>query len=132
MPFTNQLTLAFTAPSILKNAPAQSGVYGLACARDWIYVGHTDNIQSALLRHLMESGTAGEGEPPTGFNFEVCPLEAQVTRQDRLVRELEPVRNRGLHALFDTGRGSYAGTAHKSPTTRRYPGSALPRKKEAV
>jgi hypothetical protein len=119
MAFTNQVTLAFTAMSVRKNAPAQSGVYGLSCARAWIYVGHTDNIQDALMQHLMETLPAGESEQPTGFTFELCALEARVAQQDRLVRELEPVRNRGLHALFDAGRPGYRGTTQMSSPPRR-------------
>src|SRR6516225_3121942 len=108
MPFLNQLTLAFTALSVHKNAPALSGVYGLSSARERIYVGHADNIQDALLRHLTEALPRGEDAQPTGFTFELCSLEVRVARQERLVRELEPVRNRGLHALFD-GSGKYLG-----------------------
>ena len=133
MPFINQLTLAFTAPSVRKNAPALSGIYGLSCAREWIYVGHTDNIQDALLRHLMEALPTGEDPQPTGFTFELCPLEARVARQDRLVRELEPARNRGLHALFDTGSGSYQGTRQESLRLAGTPVPPLrPSKRKAV
>ena len=120
MSFINQPTLAFTALSVRKNAPALSGVYGLSCARAWIYVGHADNIQDALLRHLREALPGGEDAPPTGFTFELCSLEARVARQDRLVQELEPVRNRGLHALFD-GSGRYLGMRQEPPPARRDP-----------
>lgn len=120
MPFTNQLTLAFTVLSVRNNAPALSGVYGLACAREWIYVGHTDNIQDALIRHLREALPGGEGAQPTGFTFELCPSEVRVARQDRLVQELEPVCNRGLHALFD-GSGSYLGMRQSLPPRRQDP-----------
>ena len=132
MPFVNQLTLAFTALSVRKNAPALSGVYGLSCAREWIYVGQADNIQDALLRHLMEALPSGEDAQPTGFTFELCSLEVRVARQDRLVRELEPVRNRGLHALFN-GSGRYLGMRQKSPSARRDPLPPLrPPKRKAV
>lgn len=102
MPFENQLTLVFTAMSVRKNAPASSGVYGLSNAREWIYVGHSDNIQGELLRHLAET-MARQDTHPTGFSFELCPPQTRVARQDRLVRELEPVGNRGLRELFDAG-----------------------------
>ncbi len=125
MPFVNQLTLAFTAMSVRKNAPAVSGVYGLSCAREWIYVGHADNIQEALLRHLMEGPPSGEDAQPTGFTFELCSLEVRVARQDRLVRELEPVRNRGLHAIFDRS-GTYLGIQQRLPPARREPVPPLP------
>jgi hypothetical protein len=131
MPFVNQLTLAFTAMSVRKNAPAQSGVYGLSCAREWIYVGHADNIQDSLLRHLMDALNNGADAQPTGFTFELCSLEGRVARQDHLVRELEPVRNRGLNSLFDTGGSSYRGTQQERPGARRGPVPPLgpPRRK---
>jgi hypothetical protein len=132
MPFMNQLTLVFTALSVRKNAPPRSGVYGLSCAREWIYVGHTDNIQDALLRHLMEALPGGESAQPTGFTFELCSLEARVARQDRLVRELEPSRNRGLRALFLTGSGSYSETQQAPAPARSERVAPLRRKREAV
>jgi len=125
LPFINQLTLSFTNMSIRKNAPVLSGVYGLSCAREWIYVGHADNIQHALLQHLMEASPIGEGAHPTGFSFELCSLEGRTARQDRLVRELEPVRNRGLHSLFDAESGNHRGTQQKSFPSRRDPVAPL-------
>ena len=131
MAFINQVTLAFTALSVRKNAPALSGVYGLSCARAWIYVGNTDNIQDALLRHLMEALPSGEDAQPTGFTFELCSSEARIARQDRLVRELEPVRNRGLRALFD-GSGRYLGMRQRLSPSRRDPAARPRPKNEAV
>ena len=132
MPFINQLTLAFTALSIRKNAPALSGVYGLSCAQEWIYVGHTDNIQDALLRSLKEVLPSGEDARPAGFTFELCSLEARVARQDQLVRELEPVRNRGLHALFD-GSGRYLGMRQRlTPVGRDSVPPLRPPKRKSV
>ena len=95
MPFENQITLAFTFASVRKNAPPQSGVYGLASAAEWILVGESGDIQSQLLQHLQESGTFLKGRKPTGFTFELCAPAGRIARQDSLVRELEPVCNRG-------------------------------------
>ena len=122
MPFENQLPLVFTAMSVRKNAPALSGVYGLSSAQEWIYVGHSDNIQGELLQHLAETSSARQDVHPTGFTFELCPPETRVARQDRLVRELEPVGNRGLRQLFERGRGDYRGEASQpSDASRRRP-----------
>lgn len=104
MPFENQITLAFSLMSVRKNAPALSGVYGLSSAREWIYVGHSDNIQGELLQYLAKSAESERHTHPTGFTFELCPSETRVARQDRLVRELEPVGNRGTRELFDDAR----------------------------
>jgi hypothetical protein len=56
MPFENHVDLSFTATSIAKNAPPASGVYGLADACRWIYIGGTADIQAELLRHLDSGG----------------------------------------------------------------------------
>src|SRR5437879_6149041 len=93
--------------SVRKNAPAASGVYGLSSAREWIYVGHSDNIQGELLLHLAEDPAARQNTHPTGFTFELCPPQTRVARQDRLVQELEPVCNRGTRQLFDSGNRNY-------------------------
>jgi hypothetical protein len=118
MPFENQMTLAFSAMSVRKNAPALSGVYGLSSARQWIYVGHSDNIQGELLQHLAETATARQDAHPTGFTFELCPAETRVARQDRLVRELEPVCNRGSRAASDSG--SRVSRAEPAPQSGAY------------
>jgi hypothetical protein len=96
MPFENQPARSFTAASIQKGAPAASGVYGISSAREWIFVGETDNILASLLDHLQESGTMLHGRRPTGFTYELCPYHSRLARQDRLVVELEPVCNRRL------------------------------------
>jgi hypothetical protein len=72
MPFENQIAHAFTPMSVRKNAPALSGVYGLASAQEWIFVGESDDIQKKLLQHLEESGTFLKVRKPTGFTFELC------------------------------------------------------------
>jgi hypothetical protein len=112
MPFENQITLAFTVASVRKNAPAQSGVYGLASASEWIFVGQSDDIQTNLLQHLRESGTFLNGRKPTGFTFELCAPAGRIARQDRLVRELEPVCNRGSRGAYDSGGRTHS--AHGS------------------
>src|SRR5258708_1044930 len=95
MPFENQITLAFTFASVRKNAPALSGVYGLASAAEWIFVGESNDMQNHLLQHVEESGTLLKGRKPTGFTFELCAPAGRMARQSSLVRELEPVCNPG-------------------------------------
>lgn len=120
MPFENQFALVFSAMSVRKNAPPLSGVYGLSSAQEWIYVGHSDNIQGELLQHLAEISTLSRDAHPTGFTFELCPPETRVARQDRLVRELEPVRNRGLRQLFDAGSRDHPAEAPRQSGTPRW------------
>ena len=122
MPFENQLTLNFTAMSVRKNAPAASGVYGLSCAQEWIYVGQSDNIQRELLQYITENTAARHNAHPTGFTFELCRPENRASRQDRLVRELEPVANRAPRQSFDSGGRNHRPEASwQSDNFRRRP-----------
>jgi hypothetical protein len=94
MPFNQFTPRTFAADAVRTYAPAMSGVYGISNAREWIYIGETENIQSALLGHLTESHTALMKREPTGFVFEVCDEARRSSRQDRLVGEYGPVCNR--------------------------------------
>jgi len=93
MPFAPPMPRSFTNVSVRKNAPAAPGVYGISNAREWIYIGQTENIQAALMGHLGDSGAAIMSKRPTGFIFEVCDLASRATRLDRLVREYRPTCN---------------------------------------
>ena len=93
MPFQAPLARSFTAASILMNAPALPGVYGVANAREWIYIAATDNIQRSLTEHVQR-GAFAPSVRATGFIFEVCYAEHQQTRCDSLIREYRPICNR--------------------------------------
>lgn len=94
MPFNQFVPLPFTSKTIESHAPVASGLYGLSNAREWIYIGETDNIQGALFHHLQDLGDSLMKRKPTGFVFEICDGARRPTRQDRLVLEYEPVYNR--------------------------------------
>jgi hypothetical protein len=94
MPFENHGNRSFTAMSIGKNAPPASGVYGLADARRWIYVGETADIQAELLRHLQNPHAFLREHPPSGFTYELTTAGQRIERQNQLVSELEPIGNR--------------------------------------
>jgi hypothetical protein len=91
MPFENHGNRSFTMNSIHKNAPAESGVYGLSNSRHWIFIGESDNLRLQLIAHLRNADGFGIGQRPTGFTFELCAPEHRVARQNLLVSELEPV-----------------------------------------
>jgi hypothetical protein len=94
MPFMPFFPRSLTSAGVHRYAPATSGVYGISNAREWIYIGETDNIQSTLLTHLLELETQPLRLQPTGFVFEVCEAATRSKRQDRLVLEYEPFCNR--------------------------------------
>jgi len=94
LPFDQPFPRSFTPPSIRTHAPASSGVYGLSNAVEWLYIGVADNLQEALLAHLVEGGSVLMRRTPTGFVVEVCARSSQTTRQNQLVQEYEPVMNK--------------------------------------
>lgn len=93
VPFENHGSRAYTPASVLKNAPAASGVYGLSNAREWIYVGECGNLQDRLLDHLRGADLA-LARTPTGFTYELSEPADRMGRLSRLVQELDPVHNR--------------------------------------
>jgi hypothetical protein len=94
MPFTECAARLFTLVSIQKNAPESSGVYGLCDAREWLFVGESDNIRAHLLEHHRKITTVRERQSPMGFTFELCSPAARSARRQALVRELKPCCNR--------------------------------------
>jgi hypothetical protein len=94
MPFENHGNRSFTTVSIAKNAPRVSGVYGLADAREWIYVGEAADIQAELLRHLRNPEAFLRKHPPSGFTYELSTAGQRLERQNQLVSELNPIGNR--------------------------------------
>jgi hypothetical protein len=94
MPFEQFIPRPLTAGAIHTYAPTLSGVYGISNAREWLYIGETENIQNTLLTHLQDSKTSLMKLEPAGFVFEVCDGARRLSRQDRLVLEYEPTCNR--------------------------------------
>ena len=93
MPFNQLIPRPLVASAIEIYAPSTSGVYGISNSREWIFIGETDDIRAALLRH-MQPETPEMKKKPTGFVFEVCDRQTRSARKDHLVLEYEPVCNR--------------------------------------
>ena len=107
MPFENHGNRSFTMISIGKNAPPASGVYGLADARQWIYVGEAVDIQAELLKHLQNPHPFLREHPPSGFTYELTTPGQRIRRQNQLVLELEPIGNRLVGQLSNrTSQGT--------------------------
>ena len=94
MPFEQLIPRPFTSSGVRMYAPATSGVYGISNSREWLYIGDTDNIQSALLAHMQEPQTALMNSVPTGFVFEICDGALRPVRYNRLIGEYAPTCNR--------------------------------------
>lgn len=99
MPFENHGNRSFTTISIGKNAPPASGVYGLADARQWLYIGETADIRGELLTHLRNPHPFLKEHPPSGFTYELSTAEQRIQRQNQLVMEMEPIGNRVVGQL---------------------------------
>ena len=93
MPFEQLIPRPFTPNVVRMYAPAASGVYGISNAREWIYIGMTDNIHGALLAHLEGPETALMKREPAGFVFEVCEEASRPARRNRLILEYGPSCN---------------------------------------
>jgi predicted GIY-YIG superfamily endonuclease len=85
--------------SVDKNVPAASGVYGLADASQWIYVGETANIHAELFQHLQHPNAFLKGHSPSGFTYELSSQEYRAGRRDQLVFELQPIGNQLVAGL---------------------------------
>jgi hypothetical protein len=94
MPFAQSIPHHFQIAAVAAYAPPKSGICGISNAREWIYIGETDNIYAALMAHLQESETPLTKREPTEFVFEVCERLHRSDRQNRLIFEYEPVCNR--------------------------------------
>jgi hypothetical protein len=79
-------------------------VYGISNSREWIFIGSTDNIQSALIDHLQERESQLARSRPTGFVFELAWAERQSERRGRLIREYAPLCNGVAPGIFGKDR----------------------------
>jgi hypothetical protein len=66
-------------------------VYALRGANDqWIYVGESATIASALLRHLAARNAWVPEGAATKFSFDLCSDKERIARRDALIQELQP------------------------------------------
>lgn len=99
VPFERTTPHSFSLVSVRNYAPLTSGVYGLSNARQWIYIGETDNIQAALLAHLGEPTIEPMTLAPKGFVYETCDRAHRLSRLDRLIGEYQPICNEPLKEI---------------------------------
>ena len=74
-----------------REAPQESGVYGLLCPPDrWIYIGESENINEALMQHLEEIPSV---VGLVWFTLELLPPSECTARRQDLIRGYGPVCN---------------------------------------
>ena len=81
----------FTRGAILLFAPPTSGVYGLVNLDSQIFIGESENIREALLRHESEPDFQSRHLRPTGFTFELCVAEKRKSKTDQLIARYHPL-----------------------------------------
>ena len=64
-----------TRTSVMRNAPEESGVYGLSVPGKWVYIGHSFNIRKALLEYLSGQMPYVLQWQPSYFAFELIPYQ---------------------------------------------------------
>jgi hypothetical protein len=96
MPFDPFTRWSFTPASVRANARAASGIYGVSNAREWIYIGETDNIQASLMNDLQQGDSELLKRCPTGFVFELCNPAGRLFGHDLLILKYEPVQSKTL------------------------------------
>lgn len=85
---------SLTRTSVLRNAPEESGVYGLYSPGKWVYIGQTFNIRKALLEYLSGQMPYVLQWQPKYFTFQLVPYKQRAGRQKELVARYQPACNR--------------------------------------
>jgi hypothetical protein len=80
----------FTFEAVRRKAPRASGVYTIYTARQWVYVGESDDIQQSLFRHLNTSNAPIHQFGPLSFSFELAPADERRARRQTLIARLDP------------------------------------------
>lgn len=98
MDWDNNPHLPLTRSSVLRNAPEESGVYGLYSPGRWVYIGHSFNIRRTLLEYLSGQMPGVLQWQPRYFTFELLPYKLRAARKKELVAQCQPVCNRKSHS----------------------------------
>lgn len=94
MDWNHSQRFALTRTSVTRNAPEESGVYGLCTSEKWIYIGHSFNLRKALLGYLSGQMPYVLQWQPRHFVFELLPYQKRLARHKQLLASCQPVCNR--------------------------------------
>ena len=83
-----------TRASVMRNAPEESGVYGLYSPNKWISICQTSNIRKALLDYLSGQRPSVLQWQPRYFVFECLYYKERSARLKELVAHHQPIANR--------------------------------------
>jgi excinuclease UvrABC nuclease subunit len=93
MPWRNIRNFLYNPSSVMLNAPAAPGVYGICTPHEWVYIGESLNIQARLLQHLNGDNPRISQSGATSFSFELVPVQQLAIRHSVLVLEYQPKCN---------------------------------------
>lgn len=127
---------SFKPDSIIQHAPTVSGVYGLFNFRHQIVISSAANVRDALLHHRRHTKFRFSRFEPTGFTFEICPLERRENRTQELIKEYNPISSPqtpiSIATLYRSWRAPEARAFKAEVTSEKKPASnkvvALPAK----
>lgn len=88
MPWQDGNYHLFSQILIRNAAPAESGVFGLYNIQNRIFLGESDNIQTALLRLYHNMRRFGYIQP-IGFTFEACARQHRRLRLNQLLADYD-------------------------------------------
>jgi hypothetical protein len=91
-----QKGFGYELPSIIQNAPTQSGIFAIFSWEQCLFVGESEDICASLLEIFYEANPCLTRKHLTHFIFELAPPESRVVRLKERIRELEPACNLGM------------------------------------
>jgi hypothetical protein len=104
VPFESRFARSFRAGTIEREAPADSGVFGISNSERWLVIEESENIRASLMGQLANF-TGQPDDVPSGFSFELSPSYNRTARRDRLIAELMPLRKQGVAPTRRRARG---------------------------
>ncbi len=90
MSFEQRTPRPLTANGVQTYAPSVSGVYGISNAYEWIFIGQSADIKTALLTHLRDDAGMLATRGYVGFVYEQCAEAHRSERQEQLAVEYTP------------------------------------------
>lgn len=82
----------FSSDVIRACVPPSSGVYGLFNYHHQLFIGESDNLRDALLRHRSDSDSQARRHRPTGFTFQLYSADVRKRKAAELIERFRPVR----------------------------------------
>jgi len=82
----------FSSDVIRACVPPSSGVYGLFNFNHQLFIGESDNLQEALLRHRNQSDSQARRHRPSMFAFQLYPADMRKRKTAELIERFRPVR----------------------------------------